>query len=198
MGNKSSGSAEGDGASTGLPIPGSLQDLAEQVKAVRSIVEDVDTLGERSIVGEIDNLTRRTLSFRDPQHDSGGFTSSLPPNTIAAHTHGLFGSKNTAPLRGTVGKLTYEADDGAQLICAWSNPFVGTNMIEFSLVGRHWARYACQATVGGGNTGAHMRWVLFELPGPYSVREFLQERGVNRVRAIEAISGNTLRTVMGL
>jgi hypothetical protein len=197
MAEEKSGETTSD-KSTGSPVPGDFVNLEKQVKAIQSLIDDIDTAAERSVVGEIDNLTDRKLTLIQAAHEFGGFSNRAPDFAIEPRKAGLFGSKNKNPLQGTVGRVEYRAEDGTEFVCGWSNPFIGSGTIRFVVRGAHPARYDVFATAGGGNKGAIRRWVIFPLNGPFSVLQFLRHRGVKRVLELEGAKGGSLRQLMGL
>jgi hypothetical protein len=135
-------------------------------------------------------------------HASGGFTSTLPPDTIGPRSPGLFGSKNKFPLQGTVGSVTYRTGDGTEILCGWNNPFIGDNKINYAVGGTHPGRYDCRIICGAGNTGAHMRWVVFPLGPPFSLRRSAGARGITSLRELSgpptSLTGFSVKRVLGL
>lgn len=194
----SGGGASGGGSFNTSSLADQLTQDDAAVKATQDLLDRVDTLGERSILGEVDNLTGSTLTLAGDHHESGGFTSSLPPDTIAPRANGLFGSKNKFPTEGTVGSVTYRTDDGTTILCGWNNPFLGDNKINYAVGGAHPGRFDCRIACGAGNHAAHMRWVVFPLGPPYSLRQFLARRGVASARGLLGPGGGSVGQALGL
>lgn len=67
--------ARGNG-SAGDVVPSNLIETAAQVQAIRDIIDDIEVLGSRSIVGAIENLTAKTLILTNDHHERWVFRSS--------------------------------------------------------------------------------------------------------------------------
>ena len=160
-----------------MPLSPEAMAIFEGVKAGNELIDALkrrldDT--DRSVVVELDNLTELTLRKVGDSHDSGGFDTTPAP-IVNPKSHSLFTSQNTVPLEGTEGCVTYVGEGINDMTICWDHPFVGGIAARVVVKGPRENRYSLEATVGSGNVGAHMRYVLFDVEGPYSLREFLQK-----------------------
>ncbi|MCX5611596.1 hypothetical protein OHB39_29175 [Streptomyces sp. NBC_00047] len=156
-----------------IVVVGIIGGIIAAIAAAPEAIDAIDTLGERSIAGEIDNGLNQALTKSSEEHESGRFTDSKPPASISPMSHGLFGSRNSFPGEGTVGNVVYRADDGTTFICDWSVPFIGANSAGVTIGGTHRGRYAAQAVSNAGNTSVHMSWVVVQLGPPFIVNKLL-------------------------
>ena len=163
------GSGEGDsgrGAMAGQ-IADEVKRWADAIKATAEAIDaaagTIERNATRSVILEVNNTSSRRLSILGGgDHDWGGFRK-LPPETIPPRSHAEFTSQSNSPLTGTEGSVQYGVDDeGTVFHLEWSNPFVGDNACLCRVEGAHADFYATNSITGGGNTAAHMRFILGE------------------------------------
>jgi hypothetical protein len=123
--------------------------------------------GPRSVIIEVDNNSSETINRISDHHDHGGYAVT-PSSTIPAKMADVFGSQSRGHsiATGTEGDIVY-AGDGFHLRVYWDNPFIGNNSGSVTLSGFKASRYRVVSTIGAGDTDAHMRYELFELPGQW-------------------------------
>ncbi|PSH61675.1 hypothetical protein CU102_26770 [Phyllobacterium brassicacearum] len=104
------------GHSAGQLIPSNLTDLANQVEALRNLIDDIEHLGSLSILGSIENLTDKTLTFVNDEIEEGGYGHKQPDLHIPPRSPIVFTANNTNPFWGdTVGRVDYRTDDGSSV-----------------------------------------------------------------------------------
>lgn len=144
-----------------MPLVEIIAAGAASAQALSAIIPQLN--GARSVIIEIDNKTFATLKRIRDHHDHGGFAVT-PSSEIPPGTADVFGaqSKSFSIGTGTEGSITYSVDGTAELTISWDNPFIGDNESSASVSGGHLALFRVVTTTGVGNTGAHMRYEVFE------------------------------------
>ncbi|MFG2380847.1 hypothetical protein [Streptomyces avermitilis] len=152
-------------APTDTSFFGSLKAMADAVKstadAIDAVVRTIDNNATRSVVLEISNTTNRTLTLQGQFLDHGVFREP-PPFSIAPRSSGLCSAQSSGLGTGTEGNVRYVFNDdaGNELTVNWDNPFAGSNASDSFVTGATASQYESDHVTGGGNTKAHMRYLV--------------------------------------
>ncbi|HTS25591.1 MAG TPA: hypothetical protein VMH81_06935 [Bryobacteraceae bacterium] len=179
MANDDGGDAGGSGKSAGTQSSSALSAVADTVSQVLTIVkslEALDAFTERSVVCEIDNVSGHKLNFDSSGFDHGGLGADLPPASIDDQKSGIFSARSSGLLTGVQGHVTYTIDDGrgSKFNVSFENPEAGGNSSECGVDSPISNAYFSNSITGNGNHGAHMRYTVGPLHGPFSLKAFLQ------------------------
>lgn len=174
-GSPDGGAAGGSGLAAGQSLADEIKSTADDIVKIVNDIQNLDDVTSRSVVGEIDNVCGHTLNFESNHFDHGGFGPDLPAASINDKKSALFNAQSSGFLVGVEGFVTYDLDDGAgsRFTIHFDNPEVGSNSGDCSVEGAVSNRYFTKAITGSGNHGAHMRYIIGQLNGPFSLRAFL-------------------------
>jgi len=174
-----------------------IHDVKSSVDDITAVVNNINT--SRSVVIEVDNNTSIPLERIGDHHDHGGFVNPLPKRTIDPRSANVFGTQSLAGsiATGTEGTATYTFD-GNMMVIHWDNPFIGENDGDVALSGVRARRYGVLATIGHQNH-SNSRYEVFEVPSPYSVKNFAREKQVPFLSSLRDLlpgRGGSLRLLM--
>ncbi len=117
--------------------------------------------GARSAVIQVDNRTDTPFHLISTANPHGGFAE--PPDDVPPHTASVFSVQNVGGSveTGVDGSCSYQAGD-VQIDVYWDVPAFGGNSASQDYNGPSAARFQLSdAFAGVGNTGAHMRYQVF-------------------------------------
>jgi hypothetical protein len=144
-------------------LPETLKKAAETVRAADDLISAVSGLvptDSRSIVVEIDNLTKHTLSHVTDNFAHGGFGPTLPQGQIAPMKADVFSVISDGIATGVEGSLTYLSDGVDGLLTGFDDPFLGGNTVNVTVSPALSSELSLVAAISTGNR-AHARYVLF-------------------------------------
>lgn len=175
-GSTDGGAAGGSGVGSGKSLADEIKSTADDIVKIINDIQNLDDVTSRSVVCEIDNVCGHTLNFESNHFDHGGFGPDLPPASIEDKKPGLFNAQSSGFLVGVEGFVTYDIDDGAgsRFTIHFDNPEGGSNSGDCSVEGAVSNRYFTNSIIGSGNHGAHMRYIIGQLKGPFSLKTFLK------------------------
>jgi len=154
-------------------MPEALKQAAETVRAADDLISAVSGLvptDSRSIVVEIDNLTKHTLSNVTGNFAHGGFGPTLPQALIGPMKADVFSVISDGIATGVEGSRTYLSDGVDGLLMGFDDPFLGGNTVNVTVSPALSSELNLVAAISTGNR-AHARYVLFpkdlrDLPQP--------------------------------
>lgn len=131
--------------------------------AINTVIDTMNKLdADRSVIIQVDNNTDVALWRAWDRHDHGGW--GMPPESdLPARNAMIFGSRDRGWMTGTEGEVAFDGDD-FQIVCYWTNPYVGKNKSRVRVVGGNAGKYFALTEAGAGNSNAHMRYELFPQP----------------------------------
>ena len=146
-------------------VPGDLKLAGDIVNAPQDVIDRISSFlppETRGIVIQISNMTDLTLTLKATDFTSGGLEPSvLPAPVIGPFSQTVFGVASTGREMDVVGSVIYESDGIDVLLCAFNNPFVGSNSVNVTLTGSLAPTLSCRAVIGSGNH-APANFVLFD------------------------------------
>jgi hypothetical protein len=152
--------------STGTILDGmseTLKQAAETVRAADDLISAVSNLvptDSRSIVVEVNNLTKHTLSHVTDNFNHGGFGPTLPQGLIRPMQTDVFSVISDGIATGVEGSLTYLSDGIDGLLVGFDNPFLGGNSANVVVSTSLSPELSLVSAISTGNR-SHARYVLF-------------------------------------
>ena len=140
-----------------------LKKIAETVRAADDLISAVGGLvptDSRSIVVEVNNLTKHTLSHVTDNFAHGGFGPTLPQGLIRPMQTDVFSVISDGIGTGVEGSLTYLSDGVDGLLIGFDDPFLGGNSANVTVSSTLSPELRLVSSISTGNR-SHARYVLF-------------------------------------
>jgi hypothetical protein len=170
-------------AEAGAAAGSGIVDMAAVAAAAVQVAQILLQLNAvRNVVLVVENHTNLTLNKTQDEHAHGGF--ALPPDAqIPPQKADVFGSqsKGASVMTGTEGSIVYSGD-GLTLNVSWDNPWAGDNSCDAFISGENACRYRIIHECGVGQTGAGMKYQLFERTPPSLAEALRNHESMNIYR----------------